>query len=92
MSDCCVHKARDLGDEERRLIERWLGRSLANDETVSLSAYRPTPPADDKDREALRRSIVAQAREIGSRVNDARDEEIEALLDEAFAAVRNRRD
>ncbi len=37
MSDYSLHKANDLAGEERLLIERWLGRSLAGDETISVN-------------------------------------------------------
>ena len=91
MPDHSVHKAGDLDHDERLLVERWLGRALSNDETISVNAYRPHPaPAVDQ-RDALRREIVAQAQEIGSRVQDATEEEIDALLDEALAAVRGKR-
>ena len=39
----------------------------------------------------LRRDIVAQAREIGSRAEDITDKEIEEIVDEAFDNVRDRR-
>ena len=43
------------------------------------------------EREILRREILTQACEIGSRVPDANEEELDALIDEAFAATRGRR-
>jgi hypothetical protein len=49
----------------------------------------PAPTGDE--REILRREIVAQAREIGSRVQDTNEEDIDSLLDEALAASRGRR-
>ena len=91
MPDHSVHRAADLPRDERLLVERLLGRALSNDETISVNAYRPhSAPAGDE-RDALRREIVTQAHEIGSRVKDAKEEEVEALLDDAFAATRARR-
>ena len=91
MPDHSVHKAGDLARDERLLVERWLGRPLSNDETISVNAYRPhSAPAGDE-REILRREILTQAREIGSRVPDANQEDVDSLLDEAFAATRGRR-
>jgi hypothetical protein len=92
MPDHSVHKAGELPDEQRLLVERLLGRALADDETISVSAYRPHPaPARDK-REALRQDIVMQARAIGSRAQDPNEGDLDALIDEATTAVRNRHD
>jgi len=91
MPDHSVHKAGDLAHDERLVVERWLGRALSNDETISLSAYRPhSAPAGDE-RESLRREIVAQAQEIGSRVQDVNEKDVDTLVDEAISATRGRR-
>ena len=92
MPDHSVDKASDLASDERLLVERWLGRPLSNDETISVNAYRPHPAPSDDEREVLRQEIVTQAREIGSRVQDASEKDVDALLDEAFAATRRRRE
>ncbi len=91
MSDHSIHRASDLAGDERMIVERWLGRALANDETISVNAYRPHVAPDSARRQELRRDIVAQAREIGTRAKDFPDEELEDLLGEAFADVRGRR-
>jgi hypothetical protein len=44
------------------------------------------------EREALRRDIIAQAREIGARGQDVSEDEADALADEAFAEIRGRRE
>jgi hypothetical protein len=91
MSDHSVHKASDLPGDERLLVERWLGRLLADDETISVSVYRPHPQSTGDKSERLRREIVAQSHEIGSRAPQATDDEIDALVDEAFTHTRGRR-
>ena len=90
MPDHSVHKAGDLARDERLLVERWLGRSLSNDETINVNAYRPHAAPTGDEREILRREILTQAREIGSRVQDASEKDVDALLDEAFAATRGK--
>ena len=91
MPDHSVHKAGDLAGDERLLVERWLGRTLSDDETISVNACHPHPPADFADREVLRRKILAQAREIGSRAGEISDEALESLLHEAIDDVRGHR-
>ena len=90
MPDHTAHKVGDLAHEERLLVERWLGRPLSNDETISLTAYRPHPAPNDDERDILRQEIVAQAQEIGSRAGKADEKEVEAIIDEAFTAIRGR--
>jgi hypothetical protein len=87
-----VHKVSDLPRDERLLVERWLGRVLFDEETVSLNVYRPHFAPVGDEREALRQDIIGQAREIGSRAQNVTEDELDALLDEAFAATRGRRE
>jgi hypothetical protein len=56
-----------------------------------MNAYRPHSAPTGDEREILRREIVSQAREIGSRVQDTNEEEVDSLLDEAITAIRGRR-
>ena len=90
MSNHSVHKASDLPQDERLLVERWLGRVLSDEETISLNVYRPHPAPAGDEREALRREIVAEAREIGSRAQNITDDEVDALLNEAAPRMRTR--
>ena len=92
MPDHSVHKATDLARDERLLVERWLGRALSNDETISVNAYRPHSAPSGDEREVLRREIVTQAQEIGSRAQDANEKSVDALIDEAFTAARSKRE
>ena len=78
-----VHKASELAGEERVLVERLLGRALSDDETISVSAYKPHAAPVGPEREALRRQIMSQAREIG-------EEEADAVVDQALADIRRK--
>ena len=91
MSDYSVHKAGELAHHERLVVERWLGRPLSNDETISVNAYRPHSAATGDERESLRREIVAQAQEIGARVQDVNEKDVDPLVDEAISATRGKR-
>jgi hypothetical protein len=50
--------------------------------------YRPHPAPAEDEREALRREIVAEAREIRSRAQNITDDEVDALLNEAAPRMR----
>jgi hypothetical protein len=91
MPEHSVHKASDLAQDERIVVERWLGRALSNDEIISVNAYRCHDAPTGTDREALRREILGQAREIGSRVQDTSEEDLDALVQEALADIRGKR-
>ena len=91
MADHSIQRASELAGDERLIVERWLGRTLSNDETISISSYRPHPAPDRDERQDLRRKIIAQARDIGSRAGEVSDREINDLLGEAFDDVRGRR-
>lgn len=91
MPDFSVHRASELGRDERLLFERWLGRELAADETISVNAWRPHDAPRGERMEALRREIVAQAHEIGSRAPEMSAEEADELVAEAQAAIRSSR-
>jgi hypothetical protein len=90
MPNHSIHKASDLAQDERMLVERWLGRALFGDETISLNAYRSHPAPVGDERETLRRDIITQAREIGSRAQGVAEEEVDALLGEALTESRAR--
>ena len=89
MANYAVRKASDLAPEQRALIERWLGRPLAVDETISLSAYRAHPAPTATERQGLRRDIITEAREIGARAGDISEQEAGALVDEALRQIRS---
>jgi hypothetical protein len=59
---------------------------------LTLNAYRPHAAPVGAEREALRRNIIAQAREIGLRGSDVSEDEADTLADEAFAEIRGRRE
>ncbi len=88
MPDFSVHRASELGADEKLLFERWLGRPLGADETISVNAWRPhTPPCGDR-LETLRRDLLTQARAIGSRSPEMSAAEVDELIADAQVEVR----
>jgi len=56
-----------------------------------MNAYLPHPAPGSDERETLRREINTQAREIGSRVEITEAEDVDALIEKAFSAIRSQR-
>jgi hypothetical protein len=90
MASHWVQRASDLAPEERHLLERWLGRSLSDEETVSLNVYKPHPAPGGPERQSLRQAIISQACEIGLRAPESSEQEADALVDQALADIRRR--
>jgi hypothetical protein len=88
MPDHSIQRASDLAGDERLIVERWLGRAISNEETISINAYRPHAGPDSLKQQRLRHDIVGQAREIGSRAGDVSDRELDEILGEAFDNAR----
>jgi hypothetical protein len=88
MADFSVHNASELSSDERIFVERWLGRPLSADETISLNLYRPHFPPSPTQRKALHREIVTKARQIGERAGQITEQDADSLVDEAFEQVR----
>ena len=90
MPDHSIRRASNLAGDERLIVERWLGRALSNDETISVNAYRPHPfPIAPDDKSC---GGISWPRHVRSaRAEDIADREIKALVGEAFADVRGRR-
>ena len=91
-SNSTVHRASELNTQERSVIERWLGRGLAENETISVHAFRPHEgPAGDR-KEHLRKEILSQARKIGSRAGTVSESEVDQMIEEAISHVRGTQD
>jgi len=88
LPDRFVHRADELAQDERRILERWLGRPIGNDETISLNVYRPHDAPGSGTRAELRHEILQQAKETGTRGQGMSESEIDALVDDAIAATR----
>ena len=89
-----IHKASDLSPEIRHAIEALLGRSLQEDESVAVRAFRgeiikPAPVGEARD-ESFRR-LRARIDETSQRAHGVSEEQIDAAIDEAVDYVRHKR-
>jgi hypothetical protein len=88
MSNILIHKASELKPATRAALEVELGRSLGDDEDVSIMAFAAHDPPVDEARVEAGRTLAAYFARIDGYKADAPDEETDAALDAALKKVR----
>jgi len=71
-------------------MESVLGRSLEEDEAISISVYKPAPTG--KARGEAARRLLDRIDQIAQRTKDIPEEELEAAIDEALDHARHHRE
>jgi hypothetical protein len=88
MPNVLIHKANELRPETRAAVEAELGRSLRDDEDVSIMAFSMhDSPKGEARREAGNR-LEAHLQRIDAQTAKGSPEETEAALDEALKKAR----
>lgn len=91
MAEIAIHNVRDLGQVPRRALEDLLGRRLAEEEQVGVTAMaaRPAPSGDERRIavERLRESLKTMSERARAIPSDA----MESLIDRTMEDVRRRR-
>jgi hypothetical protein len=88
MPSLLIHRASELKCETRAALEAELGRSLQDDEEVSIMTFVPhTAPTGEAHLEAGR-NLQDHFNRIDHKLKGASPEETEAALDEAIRRVR----
>ena len=88
MQQSSLQSAKRLSLPVRRALEQILGRTLGDNEAISVRAYQPreAPSVEQQ------RAIAAQLRQyfatIGEKSKDIPESEQEEILDEAIRSVR----
>jgi hypothetical protein len=88
MSNILIHKASELKPATRAALEVELGRSLGDDEDVSIMALAAHDPPVDEARIEAGQKLEGYFAKIDSRRPDAPDEETDAALDDALKKAR----
>ena len=94
MQKSAVHKTRDLSPELRLAVETLLGKTLDEDETVTLRAskgYIIKEAPTGKAREESFQRLSEHLDKMAERVKDVPEEELNTLIDEAVAETRSHR-
>ena len=88
MPNVLIHKANELKPQTRAAVEAELGRSLDDDEDVSIMAFSMhDAPAGEARQEAGQR-LVSHFKDIESQAANGSKVEAEAALNEALKNVR----
>jgi len=91
MAEIAIRNVRDLGGDARRALEALLGRRLAEEEQVGVTALaaRPAPTGDARKIAAGR--LSESLREMSEKAKAVPHDELESLIDEAVKDARRRR-
>lgn len=91
MQNAAINMARDLPETVKAAIETLLGRSLKDDEQVSVRTFQlHAAPRGEARRRAARR-LQKHLTRMGAKARHARRSEMDAAIDEALNHVRPKR-
>jgi hypothetical protein len=90
MENVSINLARDLPASARTAVENLLGRSLRDDEEVSIMALDPHPAPSGEARRASAERLRGALDQLALKAQVA-DEEVDDAVDEAMNRIRPRR-
>ena len=90
MQDGALRKVTELAAETRHAVERILGRSLREDEAISVNVYKPAPTGAL--REELSRRLLERIDKTAQKLQGIPEKEIDSAIDEAVDHVRHRKE
>jgi len=88
MSNVLIHKANKLKPQTRAAVESELGRSLKDDEDVSIMAFSTHEAPTGEARRKAAESLKAHLKKVAGRNGKALRKETEGALNEALKAAR----
>jgi hypothetical protein len=91
MENVSINRARDLPASARSAVENLLGRSLRDDEEVSIMALDPHPAPVGEARQASAERLRGALDQLAHKAGDVAAEEFDAVVDEAMTHIRPRR-
>lgn len=91
MPEILIHNVRDLGHDARLALEALLGRKLAEEEQVSVTALPAHPAPSGDERRIAAERLFETLRETSEAARAVPHDELESLIDEAVNDVRHRR-
>jgi hypothetical protein len=91
MQNISIQKASELPEGMKSAVEQLLGRSIAPDEEISVTAVPPQRVPPSEERAALARNLEAFLNRRADKISSLPEEDIDAAIDEALQAVRHKR-
>ena len=88
MPNVLIHKASELRPETRAALEAELGRSLQDDEEVSIMAFVPHEAPSEEARSEAGRNLQQHLNRIDEKTKGVPEEAREKALNEAIRNVR----
>jgi hypothetical protein len=91
MENVSINWARDLPASARSAIEKLLGRSLRDDEEVSIMALDSHPAPSGEARRASAERLKGALEQLAHKAKPVAAEEFDGAVDEAMNHIRPRR-
>ena len=88
MSNVLIHKARELKPQTRAAVEAELGRSLKDDEDVSIMAFEAHEAPSGEARSQASQKLENYFKRIDKRTVTVTEEDAESALQEALKKAR----
>ncbi|MFN0102841.1 MAG: hypothetical protein ACKV2U_12210 [Bryobacteraceae bacterium] len=88
MQQSSLHSARSLSPSVRSALEQLLGRTLSDNEAISVRAYQPHEAPSPAQQRAIAGELNQYFAMIDEKCKDIPEGEREEILDEAIRSVR----
>ena len=83
-----IHKAKDLSPDQRTVIESLVGRSISDQEEISLRVLQPPKDISPERRQEILDGLNSYFARIDAQRKPVSDEEAEEIINEAIRATR----
>lgn len=83
-----IHKAKYLLPEQKKALERLVGRAISDQEEVSVRVLRPPPSVSRESRAKILDELKAYFAQVDAQRTPAPLEQADEITDEALRSVR----
>jgi hypothetical protein len=91
MAQITIHDVRDLDQDARRTLETLLGRQLAEEEQITVTALAARPARSGEPRRLAAERLTQSLDAVSESAKAVPADELESLIEEAMNDVRPRR-